>query len=152
MYKLKLITVKVRSLRLLLVFFALLSAFLFLLEILSVASDKDTLITDNSSRIAFIKSLGITSDESLAEEKEIYIPEKFTDVWQKYNDVQLKAGYDLSLFAGKKAKLYKYLIADFRDNATAYVNLIVLDGRIIGGDISSAELNGFMLPLKELEN
>lgn len=108
-------------------------------------------IIDNSSRINFIKNLGIIPNEDLIEEKELFIPEKFTDVWEIYNAVQRSAGYDLSLFSGKSAKLYKYEIPNFNKDLNAYVNLIVLDGKVIGGDISSTELNGFMLPLKELK-
>ncbi len=150
MYKLKLLTVRVRSKRLLVVFFVLLTVFLLLLEIFSVFADNTQQITDNSSRVNFIKSLGFTPNETLHEEKSIIIPENFTDVWLGYNKIQKQAGYDLSLYCGKSAKLYKYEIPDFKEGNEAFVNLIVLDGRVIGGDISSTQLNGFMLPLKEI--
>ncbi len=116
-----------------------------------MASVATSQIVDNSSRIDFIKRLGVTPDENLSEEKEIFIPEKFTDVWERYNQMQKSVGYDLSLYSGKTAKLFKYKILNFSGNSSAYVNLIVLEGKVIGGDISSAELNGFMLPLKELK-
>ena len=145
-------TVKVRSKGLLVVFFVLLTTFLLLLEILSVFPETTAQVTDNSSRIDFIKNLGLVPNETLVEEKTLLIPEKFTDVWNRYNEIQKAAGYDLSLFSGKIPTLYKYEISDFKDGSSAYINIIILDGKVIGGDISSTELNGFMLPLKEFEN
>lgn len=119
-----------------------------MLEALSLVSATQTKIFDNESRINFIKSLNIDIIEEPIEEKEILIPLEFNNVYSKYNQLQLSAGYDLSLYKGKTAKLYKYKTV-LQNGEYLFVNLIILDGYIIGGDISSLKINGFMLPLEE---
>lgn len=75
---------------------------------------------------------------------EFEIPMKFNSVWENYNNLLKEKGYDLSLYKGKKCKRYTYLIPS--ENARA--NIIVSDGKIIGGDISSITLDGIMIPIK----
>lgn len=75
---------------------------------------------------------------------EFTIPETFNDVYTRYNNLLKENGYDLSLYKGKTCKRYTYLIPS--ENARA--NIIVHDGKIIGGDISEITLDGFMLPIK----
>ena len=78
---------------------------------------------------------------------EFEIPLKFNSVWENYNNLLKEKGYDLSLYKGKKCKRYTYLIPS--ENARA--NIIVSDGKIIGGDISSITLDGIMIPIKSSE-
>ncbi len=78
---------------------------------------------------------------------EFEIPLKFNSVWENYNNLLKEKGYDLSLYKGKKCKRYTYLIPS--ENARA--NIIVLGGKIIGGDISSITLDGIMIPIKSSE-
>lgn len=75
---------------------------------------------------------------------ELTIPEKFNAVYERYNALQRESGYDLAPFKGKKCKRYTYLIPS--QNARA--NIIVHDGKIIGGDICGITLDGIMLPIK----
>ena len=95
-------------------------------------------------RLAFIENLGITvfGEPSV---KEITIPESFSDVYENYNKMQEKAGFDLSKYKGETAKIYSYKEKD-KDRI---VNLIVCKGMLIGGDISETKLSGEMLPLME---
>lgn len=150
-YNLKIITVKIKNKRLLLVFLIILTAFFLVLEAVSVVSAKKPEILDNESRVNFINSLGISVREEPVEQKEIIIPQVFNDVYLKYNLMQLSAGYDLSLYKGKTATLFKYATTQ-ENNDSIFVNLIICNGLIIGGDISSAKINGFILPLKEYKS
>ena len=75
---------------------------------------------------------------------EFTIPIEFNNVWNNYNNLLKENGYDLTPFKGKKCKRYTYLIPS--ENARA--NIIVCDGEIIGGDISSITLDGIMVPIK----
>lgn len=72
------------------------------------------------------------------------IPSEFNNVWNNYNNLLKENGYDLSPFKGKRCKRYTYLIPS--QNARA--NIIVYDGKIIGGDISGITLDGVMVPIK----
>ena len=75
---------------------------------------------------------------------EFTIPMEFNNVWNNYNNLLRENGYDLTPYKGKKCKRYTYLIPS--ENARA--NIIVCDGEIIGGDISSITLDGIMVPIK----
>lgn len=103
----------------------------------------------NAQRVAYIKSLELTPDEDNAYNKKIVIPETFTDVYENYNTLQIKSGYDLSAYKGAKAVLYSYPVGKISkaNDDEYYINLIVYNGRIIGGDISSRNFYGEMLPL-----
>ena len=48
--------------------------------------------------------------------------------------------------------MYNYEITDFPDDPHAECSLYVYRGRIIGGDIHSPAINGFMMPLQSKEN
>lgn len=98
----------------------------------------------NASRMEFIESLGYTADDSSPSVKEITIPQKFSDVYKKYNQLQQLAGFDLSEFKGEKAFVYTYKL---KDNTDMNINIIICKNRIIGGDISSVVIDGEMNPL-----
>lgn len=102
----------------------------------------------NRMRVDFIKGLGLSPQEECIGVKEIVIPERFGEVYTNYNALQDKAGYDLEPYKGSNATVYTYSVEtpDGYSGDTV-VNLIVYNGRIIGGDVSSRALNGFMLPL-----
>lgn len=118
--------------------------FLVLLEFVNTSSSIGNKIVTNEDRVELISSLGYTVLPEIVEEKQIIIPNKFNDVYMKYNDLQQKSGFDLKKFSGLKANVYKYKI----DGKDLFVNIILSDGVLIGGDVSSSELNGEMLPLR----
>lgn len=106
----------------------------------------------NAKRIAFIKSLGVIPDEQSVSSKKTVIPESFSDVYLNYNEVQKSAGYDLTAYKGCEATVFTYDISTPKGySGNCAVHLIVYKGRIVGGDISSTELGGFMLPLRKIE-
>lgn len=147
----KLIAFKVDNKRIFVFFLCLLTCFLILLDFLSLKNKTSSNgIIDNVSRVDFIRSLGITPNEEPYSQKEIVVPKKFNKVYLKYNELQKQAGYDLTKYFGERVTLYTYIVPDFRDT-TAYVNLMICNGTVIGGDISTAEIEGFMLPLRKIE-
>lgn len=98
----------------------------------------------NAERVDYMNSLGCNVDETAISSKETVIPQSFGKVYEKYNSLQKKAGFDLEPFRGNTATVYSYR---FEDSPERVVNLIVVNGDIVGGDISSTALDGFMLPL-----
>ena len=106
----------------------------------------------NSERLLFIEKLGCSVVKKDPESKSVRIPEEFSDVYNKYNDLQQTAGYDLSLYKGCQVIIYTYKILPPKEySGNCVVNLIVYKDKIIGGDISSTALGGFMLPLKQVD-
>lgn len=100
-------------------------------------------------RVNYINSLGFETDSS-EESKEIIIPTRFNDVYNKYNEIQKKQGLDLAEYKGKTAVMYTYHITNYGDNDNVIANLIVFDGQLIGADLcdTSAD-NGFLVALND---
>ena len=98
----------------------------------------------NAERVDYMNSLGCNVEETAVSFKKTVIPKSFGSVYKNYNSLQRKAGFDLEPYRGREAFVYTYRLADAPGTA---VNLIVVDGCIVGGDISSTALDGFMLPL-----
>ena len=102
---------------------------------------------DILDRTAYLSFLGYTVDDGSEIKTEIKIPQNFSKIYSEYNDTQKVAGYDLAEYSGQQAIMYTYSLSGFKDYRNVYANLIVVDGKIIGGDISSIENGGFTLPL-----
>lgn len=117
---------------------------------IAAASDTNTDARTNAERLAFIKSIGYEITHAEPETKTVTIPEVFYDVYENYNNLQQAAKYDLSWYKGCEVTIYTYGIKPPHNRSGECVaNLIVYNDRIIGGDVSSTALGGFMLPLKK---
>lgn len=103
----------------------------------------------NENRVDFIAALGVEVDEQNYLIKSVIIPNSFNDVYIQYNNLQKSAGYDLEKYAGKTVTQYTYY---FKNSDTNRVNLLVYRQKIIGGDISSARLDGSMQALLPQNN
>lgn len=102
----------------------------------------------NTDRLDFIYSLGVEVDSTPTTSK-VIIPFEFSDVYVKYNNLQIEAGFNLEAYRGKEVCKYTYKVID--DEFTV-VNLLVYNDLIIGGDICNIKINGFIKPLKILNN
>lgn len=106
-----------------------------------------------AQRQAFLKEMGWEVSEEYDECKAIEIPKEFNDVYTKYNDLQKQQGFDLAKYKGETAEVYTYRIKNYKGyekKGEIRANLIVCKGQLIGGDVCSAELDGFMQGLKKL--
>ena len=101
----------------------------------------------NALRLNYINSLNYKVEDETPTEKQITIPVKFNKVYNKYNELQRKAGFNLKDYCGKTVTMFTYKLKD-----NYYANIIVLNGRVIGGDICSNSLYGEMLPLKKRQS
>lgn len=104
----------------------------------------------NNERIAYIQSFGWDTGAVPDKVNEIRIPARFDDAYTQYNAIQKEQGFDLRKYRAFTAMKYTYSIKNY-DNADPvvpiYANLIVIDGEIVGADISSAAANGFVTVL-----
>ena len=97
-----------------------------------------------TDRVTFAKSLGYSISVQYETKKEIVIPSVFSDVYENYNALQKNNGFDLSAYKGEQATVYTYPVTNHPEGDGVMMNIIVCKGRIIGGDICSAEYDGFM--------
>lgn len=107
-------------------------------------------ITDNEKRIAFLGSFGWTVKDEVVSEESFVIPESFDRVLSGYNEIQKAQGLDLSRYRKKKVTRYVYEVTNYPEEAgTVYATLIVCRGRVIAGDVSSADPMGFVSGLEK---
>lgn len=104
----------------------------------------------NSSEeiLKFISQYGWKTDTEPTEIRDVIIPEEFDDVYNNYNDIQLSQGFDLTRYAGKRVKRRTYIIRNYPgyspDDDFIRINILISDGNVIGGDVCSIKLDGFM--------
>lgn len=95
--------------------------------------------------IAFLNAHGYEVSEKPVQIQEIVIPEEFSAEYEKYNELQKLSGFDLSKFKSYRVKKYTYKVTNYTDSADEVVaNVIIYNNKIIGGDISSTTLGGFV--------
>lgn len=94
---------------------------------------------------SFLSDLGYEFSEN-STQKTFTIPKVFDMVYNNYNEIQKDAGYDLSLYKGKECVMYTYEIYN-HPFGKCNANIIVYKHKIIGGDISSVNIDGFMTGL-----
>lgn len=103
--------------------------------------------SDEEERIAFLSQFGWKINEDPVEVSEVIIPEEFNDTYSQYNEIQKNQDLDLETYKGKRAKRWVYEVKNYpgyeADSDCIRATLLVCDGIVIGGDVSSLELNGF---------
>ena len=100
---------------------------------------------ENEQRIDFLKQFGWEVEQEPVSIEEIVIPQQFNQVYERYNELQKTQGMDLTKYAGKTVKKVVYQMTNYPRPATlVHATLLIYHDKVIGGDISSAELDGFM--------
>ena len=103
--------------------------------------------SNSDERIAYLSQFGWCVEEEPCEVKEVIIPAEFDDVYESYNKIQLEQGFDLTNYCSKRVKKWTYIVTNYpgyEDSECIRATLLIYDGNVIGGDICSVELNGFM--------
>ena len=109
------------------------------------ASGQSLLAGDSVERMRFLEQYGWQASEEPEEICEVIIPEEFNEVYENYNAVQKQQEMDLEPYKGKRVKKWTYEILNYPDKPEGvYADLLIYDGRVIGGDIHSNELDGFL--------
>jgi len=102
-------------------------------------------VKTNEDKIAYLESYGWqVNPEPLAVE-ELLIPEEFDDTYTKYLELQRSQGFDLSECCGKRVKRYTYEITNYPTGETeVQISLLVYKNKVVGGEVLSAQLDGFL--------
>ena len=120
-----------------------------------VASDAVTYnfekIKTNEDRIAFLAQFGWEVAAEPTESTTVTIPREFDKVFSAYNEIQRAQGLDLTTHAGRTVERYTYTVTNYKGyDGVVLANILVRRGKVIGGDICSAEsgsfLHGFQAP------
>ncbi len=100
--------------------------------------------------IEFLKNYGWETDTRAVEREEITIPCPLDRVYENYNEIQLRAGLDISRYAGKDAVRFTYIVKNYPCDVGEEVraNVICVGGEPVAGDIMTVSVNGFMHSLR----
>ena len=102
-------------------------------------------IKTDEDRIAFLGQFGWEVKPTAVEVKETKIPKEFDNVFSTYNELQKRQGLDLSKYKKKNVQRYTYEITNYEGyDGTVYANILVYRNKVIGGDVCSADVKGFM--------
>lgn len=102
-------------------------------------------VRTNEERIAFLAQFGWEVEPEAIEGTTVRIPTEFDKVFAAYNELQRAQGLDLSGFGGKTVERYTYAVKNYAGyEGTVHANLLVYRGRVIGGDVCSADPSGFL--------
>ncbi|MBQ7956561.1 MAG: DUF4830 domain-containing protein [Clostridia bacterium] len=95
---------------------------------------------DDKQRIAYLSQFGWDFDIEPAQVREVIIPSEFDSVYDEYNALQKRQGFDLEKYKGQIVKKWTYNINNFPgyENKTGYVqaNLLIFNGNVIASDIT----------------
>lgn len=81
----------------------------------------------------------------LLDKAEVTIPAEFDSVYESYNTLQKKQEFDLSKYKRKTVTRYTYKVENYPDYSGAVLaDVIVYKNKVIGGDVCSADVNGFI--------
>ena len=101
-------------------------------------------LSSTERRVAYLAALGWTADPASETEQPILIPKEFSKIYEKYNELQLRQGFDLRDYCGMDAKVYAYTVRNHPSGEDVVAQLILFADEVIGGDIHSTALGGFM--------
>lgn len=95
---------------------------------------------------AYISSFGIMTGECTVDS--ITVPFEFGEVYGNYNKVQLSQGFDLSQYKGKVLERYTFSVLEHPDGDNVFTEVLLFNKTVVGADVYSTALDGFITPLK----
>ena len=95
--------------------------------------------------VSFLSQFGWTVNGATAECVEVTIPAEFDKIFASYNEIQKSQGLDLSKYKKKELTRYTLEVTNYPDyDGKVYANVLVYRGKVVGGDICSADVSGFV--------
>ncbi len=95
--------------------------------------------------VKFLSQFGWTVEGTPTEEVSIKIPSEFDKVMNSYNQLQMNQGLDLTKYKGHEVTRYTFRVTNYPDyTGTVYANVIICKKHVVGGDICSSDVSGFI--------
>lgn len=102
-------------------------------------------VKTNEDRIAFLGEYGWQVKEQPLATQELMVPKTFDESYTDYLTLQSEQGFHLEKYAGKRLKRYTYEITNYPTGETGVqANLLVYKNTVVGGEVLSARLDGFL--------
>ncbi|HCC34932.1 MAG TPA: DUF4830 domain-containing protein [Ruminococcaceae bacterium] len=109
-----------------------------------LSGEKGFSAATDEQRRAFLARFGWEVESTPLMQNTVIIPSEFDEVYSPYNEMQLEQGFDLTPYKGQTVSRYCYAVLNYPGADPVMANLLVFEGKIIGGDIDSPALGGFM--------
>lgn len=95
--------------------------------------------------VNFLSQFGWTVDGGNPESASVTIPAEFDKVFAAYNEIQRAQGLDLSKYKKKELTRYTFEVTNYDGyEGRVLANVLVYRGKVVGGDICSADVSGFV--------
>lgn len=102
-------------------------------------------VKSNQDRIDYLAAYGWQVSEEPLATQELLIPSEMDESYDEYLELQRQQGFDLEKYAGKRVKRYTYEITNYPSGETGVqVNLLICKNTVIGGEVLSPQLDGFL--------
>ncbi len=106
-------------------------------------------VSTPEGRQAFLQQYGWEIDLSSEDQRSVQLPQVLEGMLLRYNELQLKQGYDLTEHLGEVCQQFTYRVLNHPDkDQTVLATLYIQGDRVIAGDIHSTALNGFLQGLQ----
>ena len=105
-------------------------------------------VKNDRTRSAYLRQYGWEVETPAQSKTEVLIPREFSQVLENYNELQKEQGFDLKQYSGMKVKLYTYKVIGYSDGDDVVAQLYVSGNKVIGGDVHSTRLDGFMVGIR----
>lgn len=111
-------------------------------------SSAQPVLTDNSQRVEYLRSLGWEVSGEPVETLQFLLPEKLEEPYLSYNELQLSQGFDLTACLGKQLERYTYAVTNYPGRPEGVqVNLYICEDYPVAGDICCPGAGGFQAGL-----
>lgn len=95
--------------------------------------------------VNFLAQFGWTVNGSTVQSAKVTIPAEFDKVFAGYNELQKAQGLDLSKYKKKELVRYTFEVTNYEGyDGKVYANVLVYRNKVVGGDICSADVTGFI--------
>ena len=102
-------------------------------------------VRSNQDRIDYLSAYGWQVKEETLATQELQIPKEMDESYDEYLALQAEQGFDLEKYAGKRVKRYTYEITNYPSGETGVqANLLLYKTTVVGGEVLSPELDGFL--------
>ena len=102
-------------------------------------------VRTNDDRVAYLQSYGWQVDPEPLSVEELILPETFDQPYTQYLELQSAQGFDLTAYAGKRVKRYVYQVTNYPTGESGIqAGLLLYRDQVVGGDILSSALDGFI--------
>ena len=94
----------------------------------------------------FLSQFGWEVDAATAKTAQVTMPSEFDKVFTGYNELQKRQGLDLSKYRNREVTRYTFTVTNYKGyEGTVLANVLVYRNRVIGGDVCSADVTGFVV-------